>query len=238
MKNIQDLYVTQIRIFPEGVIPYHVLSLPTKIKELKERYNFAGEEIPVPLQLPGSPRIIVFQMGEAKIEGSSTIIAKLQFEARKIILEVAASSIIATKVFLDIATFINELAGSSSLSDDKVLTKTEETKCNVTLDIDYWAVFSDKMKRFVNSELKKSFEQPVLSINPNKLSFEIAFVQDIDLFSKQRIHFVPKPFTIEPREGIPFEENTFFTCSPFGSDLHFRLVEDFEKLFQAKKKKK
>jgi len=233
MKNIQNLHVTQVRIFPEDTIPYQIFSLPEKVKQFKDRYHFAGEEIPIPLQLPGAPKLIIFQMGEVKIEDSSTIIDQLQFEGRKMVLEVAASSNVADMVFLDIADFVNKMAGNASLSEERTLTKTEETKCTVFLQIDYWEVFSDKTKWFIKDDLQKAFDRPVFATNPSKLTFEIIFDQDIDLFRKHRIHFVPKPLTIEPREGIPFDEQTYFTCSPFGSEVHLRLIEAFEKLFEA-----
>lgn len=233
MKNIQNLHVTQIRIFPEDTIPYQIFSLPERIKQLKERYHFGGQEIPIPLQLPGSPKVIIFQMGEVKIEDSSTVIDRLQFEGRKMILEVAGSSSVSDKVFLDIADFVNEMVGNVSLSEEKRLTKTQETKCNVTLEIDYWDVFSDKMKRFIKDDLREAFDRPVFETNPSKLTFEIIFDQDINLLQKQRIQFSPKSFTIEPREGIPFDEHVFYTCSPFDSEVHLRLVETLENLFKA-----
>lgn len=234
MKNIQNLHVTQVRIFPEDTIPHQIFSLPEKFKQFKDRYHFAGEEIPIPLQIPGSPKVIIFQLGEAKVEGSSIIIDRFQIEGRKMVLEVAGSSNVANMVFLDIAGFVNEMAGDASLTEERTLTKTEETKCTVFLQIDYWDVFSDKMKQFIRDDLRKAFDRPVFATNPSKLTFDIIFDQDIDLFRKHRIHFVPKPLTIEPREGIPFDEQIFSTCSPFGSEVHLRLIEVFEKLFEAK----
>ncbi len=238
MKNIQSLHVTQIRIFPEDTIPYQIFSLPDRIKQLKERYHFAGEEIPIPLQLPGSPKVIIFQMGEVKIGDSSTVIDRLQFEGRKMVLEVASSSSVGDKVFLDIADFINEMAGNVSVNEEKSITKTEETKCIANLEIDYWNVFSDKMKGFVKGDLQKAFDRPVFATNPSKLTFEVIFDQDIDLFRRHRINFAPKPLTIEPREGIPFDDNVFYTCSPFNSEVHLRLVETFESLFKAESGRK
>jgi hypothetical protein len=232
MKNIKDLHVSQVRIFPEGTIPYEVLSLPDRLKQLKDRYHFGGEEIPFPLHMPNAPKLMIFQMGETKIEDKSTIIDRLQFEGRKMVLGVAASSSIANSVFLDIARLINEMAGDELVSEEKALIKTEETRCNVSLEIDYWDVFSDKMKRFVSDILPKTFDRPVAATNPNKLAFEIIFEQDFALFQKQKIHLVPKPLTIEPREGVPFDEHVFFTCSPFDSEAHLRLIEAFESNFQ------
>lgn len=235
MKNIKDLHVSQVRIFPEGTIPYEVLSLPDRLKQLKERYRFGAEQIPFPLQVPNAPKLMIFQMGEAKIENKSTIIDSLQFEGRKMVLEVAASSDIANTVFLDISRLINEMAGDDLLNEEKSLIKTEETRCNVSLEIDYWDVFSNEMKRFVSDILPKMFDRPVAATNPNKLTFEITFTQDFTLFQKQKIHLVPKPLTIEPREGVPFDEHVFFTCSPFESETHLKLIEAFESNFHKLK---
>jgi len=235
MKNIKDLHVSQVRIFPEGTIPYEVLSLPERFKQLKDRYHFGVGEIPIPLHVPNSPRLMIFQMGEAKIENKSTIIDRLQFEGRKIVLEVAASSNIANAVFLDFACLINEMAGDDLLSEEKGLIKTEETRCHVTLEIDYWDLFSNETKRFLSEVLPKVFDHPVAATNPTKLTFEIIFKQDFDLFQKHKIHLVPKPLTIEPREGVPFDDHVFHTCSPFNSEAHLRLVEALESTFQKVK---
>ena len=230
MKDVRNLCVTQVRIFQEDVIPYQVFSIANKLKQLKDYYQFSGEEVPFPLHEPQTPKLILFKAGESKLEKETLIINLLAFEGRKITLEIGGKSEGADKVFLDLANFINQLAGLDLLNEGKCLVKTEETKCNVTLDIDFWDVFDEKMKEFIKNDLYLACERPTLSISPKTLSFEIIFEQDPEL-QKHNVSFAPKHLTVEPRANVPLENRVFYTHSPFDSETHLRLVKSFEDIF-------
>lgn len=238
MKNIHSLTVGQIRIFPEDTIPYKIFSLPDKLKQLRDHYHFTNEEVPIALHIPGSPKLIIFSAGEAKCRDKSIIVDRIAFEDRKITLEVTGTSEEADVIFSDLANFINKMAGNSLLDEEKYLIKSEETKCIAELDIDYWDIFNERTKRFVKNNLTKMLPMPIVSIEPKKLSFGINFEQDLDLLQKQRIRISEKPFTIEPRTGIPFEDKVFYTESPCDSDTHLNLITTFESIFSQSKSRK
>jgi hypothetical protein len=237
MKDIHNLVVTQIRILPEDTIPYQILGVPSKLKQLKDNYQFGIEEVPFPLFEPESPKVILLKAGEAKLENKTVVFNLLGFEGRKITLEVSGTSKEADEVFLDLANFINKLAGNTLLAEGRCLTKTEETKCIVTLDFDYWNIFSEKMEDFIKNNLLLMCERPVVSISPKRLSFEIIFNQDPEL-QKHKVSLAPKPFTVEPRANVPLEDRIFYTHSPFDSDTHLSLINSFEQIFMKTKSAK
>lgn len=231
MKDIQNLTVTQIRILPEDTIPYQILGLHERLKQIKDNYYFSGEEIPFPLHIPGTPKIVTFRMGELKYKDKSVIINQLSFEGRRIVLVVIGTSEDANVVFTDVAKFINRLTDKEILDESKCLVKTEDTQCSVALNIDYWSIFSDKTKQFIDNNLYLMFDQPIVAIEPQKLSFKIIFKQDSDLYDKENIAYSPKLFTVEPRENIPFEKGVYYTYSPFSSEIHLQLIRTFEDTF-------
>ena len=230
MKEIKDIAVVQIRIFPEDSIPYQLLGLPGKLKELKDKFKFAADDIPFPLYQLDTPKVILLRGGELIIENKTVLITLLAFDGRKITLEVAGRSNEADRVFLELANFITSMVERELLSEQRVLTKTEETECTLKLNVDYWEIFSDKMKGFIRNELYQMFERPIVSLAPKKLSFEVIYEQDPSL-QRHNISYSPKNFVVEPRANVPLEDKTFYTHSPFDSETHLKLVESFEKDF-------
>lgn len=241
MKDIKDLHVTQIRIFPVGTIPYSILCVPTKLNKLKDFFHFGSQEIPFPLHDPSTPNVLIFNSGEVAIDSKELVIDKVIFDGRKISLEVSGDSRQADSAFQQIAKFINELT-NSSLDEEKCLVKTNETRCMVNLDLNFWDIFDEEIKTFIKSDLSPNLRSPILSIEPKRMTFEIIFKQVEDL-EKEKIALSPKPFTIEPHETTPLEKRIFHTHSPFDSDTHFRVLKGFESTFSsppklAKRKKK
>jgi hypothetical protein len=230
MKPIRDIQVSQVRIFKEDTIPYEVLSVANKLKELKENFHFSFEQVPFPLSEADKPKIILFKSGEAKLGKRNIIFNVLHFEGRKIVIEVFGTSLEADELFKQLSLFINNLAKSDLLSEEKCLVKTEETKCTVSLDIDFWSIFGDKTKEFISMNVVSALDFPVLSVNPKRLSFEIIFEQNPFLGS-HNIMLSPKPLTIEPRTNLPLDERVFYTNGPFSSDVHLQILESFEKTF-------
>jgi len=230
MKDIKDIHVTQIRIYPVGSIPYHILCIPTKLNQLKDFFHFGAQEIPFPLYDPNTPNLIMFNSGEIAVDDKNVIIDKLAFEGRKITLEVAGESKDADFAFLQITNFLNELTKKNDLDENNCLVKSDETKCVAHLDIDYWDIFSEGLRKFLKSALPKNFREPFISIESRKVTFEIIFKQPDDL-QKEKIGLSPKSFLIEPYEATPLEKQIFHTHSPFDSDTHFQVIKTFESFF-------
>jgi hypothetical protein len=236
MKDVQDLRVSQVRIFPVGSIPYEVFSVSENLTQLKDFFSFSNQEVPVPLFEAGAPKVIILAAGQFKHEDKNIIINRLHFDNRKIVLEVVGNSNEADGVFGNIIAHINKISSNCRLDEQMCQLKTQETKCMVGLDIDFWNVFSEEMKRFIQKEAPQSLKYPLRSIEPKNLSFEVAF-QQTESLQEDRITLTPKKITIEPQTGIPLSKGIFYTQSPFDSETHLKLIESFEKAFLPKRKK-
>jgi hypothetical protein len=232
MKDIKDLKVTQIRIFPVGTIPYSILCVPTKLSKLKDVFHFGSQEIPFPLQDPNTPNVLVFLSGEVKINERDLVIDKLSFEGRKITVDVVGDSTDADSAFKEISKVINELTGRDDLKEENCLVKSQETKCLVNLDINFWDIFNQKIDTFIKKDVSPNLRSPLISIEPKKLAFEIMFRQREEL-EKEKIALSPKPLIIEPNEATPLEKRIFHTHTPFDSDIHFQVIKAFEDAFSS-----
>jgi len=233
MKNLKDLTVTQVKIFPHDFIPYDYLFRPDVTDSIVKKYQFQKKDFPYPPYDESTPNVLLLHSGEIKIEKKKILIILLSFESRKITLKVKGSSKQAAKVFSQIEKDINESDSSNLFNNSNCLIETEETSCVVQLDINYESLFSNKTRRF----LKQSIPEKVLpfnlkATNPIRLSFLIEFQQDKELFEKHRITISPKELTIEPRAGTSFDDKIFHTKSPTNSDTHLKLIREFEKAFK------
>lgn len=163
------------------------------------------------------------------------VITRLSFEDRKVVLEVQGHSSEADAVFKIISSHLNNLIGKDIMVDEKAILKNQETKCIVSLDLDFWDVYSGQMKNFIRNDLFQMFQFPLLSLDPRKISFEATFKQ-LDSLQEEKINISPKRIIIEPRAGTPFKNRIFFTQTPFNSETHLKIIESFEKAFALKDK--
>jgi hypothetical protein len=138
-------------------------------------------------------------------------------------------------VFGNIITHINKISSKCRMDEQMCQLKTQETKCVVGLDIDFWNVFSEEMKSFIQKEAPQPLKYPLRSIEPKNLSFEATF-QQTESLQEDRITLAPKKITIEPQTGIPLSKGLFYTQSPFDSETHLKLILAFEKALSPKKK--
>lgn len=233
MRIIKGPTVTQIRIFLQDTIPYTDLAIGKNFDQFKQKFFFAKAEIPFPFYEPGAPKVIKFSGGSVNIDNESFLIKSLNFDERKIVLIIEASSDRADRVFDAIGEELKGIDRYKNFSPSNYLIKTEETECAVHLDIDYCRFFSRKFLSFVKKSITKYPQQPlskVRKVTLKSLSFEISFKQD-EILEDMRISIVPKPFVIEPRVATREEDKIFYTRSPYDSETHLRLLRELESFF-------
>ena len=230
MKIIKGPTVTQVRIYPQDTIPYTDLAIRKKFDQFREKFSFSRMEIPSSFYEPGAPKIINLSGGSITIDNETILINSLNFEERKIVLIIEASSDKADKAFDIIGEELKSIDRYKNFSSSSYLIKTEETECTVQLNIDYYRFFSRQFNSFIKRTVVRSPKQPARKISLKNLSFEISFKQD-KMLEDVRILMVPKLFTIEPRLGTREEERVFFTRSPNDSETHLKLLSELEILF-------
>ena len=85
LKNIADLTVTQIRIFPVDVIPLGIITTKSCVEKIRDALSIG--EIETRPFIEGK-HIITFRRGELKNEKGIIAINKVEVEPRRIIIEV------------------------------------------------------------------------------------------------------------------------------------------------------
>lgn len=234
MKDIKDLVVTQIKIFPADYIQYGYLMRPDFIDFLVKKYKFEEQKTPFNFYSPGEPKLLIFRGGEFNFENNKIIIHTFQFEDRKIILEVTGSSKAAKNIFEALEKDIRDFDPSKSFKIEDASFHSETTFCIVTLDVNFMDIYSKKFKEFINNNFASRLKNDYLNIFPKVMRFEVEFKPDLKLLQNESITLSPKTITIEPRGKSGIKKKVFQTESPFDSDTHLKLLEDFEKMFRTK----
>lgn len=228
MKNIRELTVTQIRIFPSDYIPYSYLLRKEFIDHIIKKYKFQNNEMPFEHAPSNAPRVLIFSSGEYKFEGKKIIIKKLVFDERRIITEAICTSQEAKRLFNAIANDIRKFEQEKQFKASDVIFLGEETSCVVSLNIDYMGIFSDNFKSFVSDDFVNQLEHSYFEIYPKTIRFEVSFRPDEKLM-KHRISLSPKQLVIEPRTEHSLEDQMFFTSTPCDTDTHLKILNSFEK---------
>lgn len=233
MKDIKELTVRQIKIFPVDYIPYAHLLRPDFIDHMRKKHLFSKHQMPFEYFPKETPKILTFFNGEYLYDEKRIIINRLHFEERKIIFEAMASSEVSKRIFSAIAEDINTFDPTKGFNPSDTCFESEVTSCVLSLDIDYMNIYSEKMKTFITSNLAKLLKHKYSEIRPKRTTFEINFEPDINLAKKEGISLSPKDFTIVPRLGKSLNMKVFYTESPFDSDTHLQLLEEFERIFAS-----
>jgi hypothetical protein len=233
MKDIKELIVFQVRIFPVDYIHYNYILRSDYINHMSKKFNFHKHEMPFEAFQKNTPNILIFHGGEYNYQGNKIIIQRLAFEDRRIILETLTSSKVAKKIFDSIATETRKFDPLKNFKRTDSVFFAEETSCVSHLKIDYMRIYSKNFINFIDNKFANLLEHKYFEIAPKTLSFEVRFQQDNELLNKRAITLSPKLLIIEPKAGNPLSEKVFFTKSPFDSDTHLQLIENFETAFKA-----
>lgn len=225
MKNIADLTVTQVRIYPLDCVPFAELRVPTNATKVKDCFAFgAVQSDPFGAQL-------IFSSGLFNHRGKSFNILSMIFESRKITIQLRGPSTVADALYSAVTKVLGSIM--SRVGDPKFdpLLKVEETACVATLNLDFKDFVSRSLWRFVQNEGKESlgtkYGRPK-SVAFKNLSFEIRYEPVNPQLEEYDVVLANKFLTIEPRVGTPQSERRFFTSSPTDSETHISILEGLE----------
>ncbi len=226
MKDIVDITVTQVRLYPTDRLPFAQLRLPANMKTLKETFHFADMQVdPLGLQ-------ITFSNGSLEHRGKLIHALNLTIEQRKVLIQVRGRSWMADALDSAFSKVLQSFDGRSKASKLEPLLKAEETTCVVTLDIDFDDLIAPPLLRFIQGEAKAKLRTNYgipKSVGFRTLSFEVKYEPAIPHLEEHGISLSNKLITIEPRMGTPLQERRFYTSSPTDSDTHLALLETLEK---------
>jgi hypothetical protein len=225
--KVLETNATRVLIFPQDTIPYNLLLRAERVKILVEAFGFQNHEIPFPVSETIAPRILTLKAGEITLDGRATTIEKVNFEDRKMLIKIKGSTSELNSVLRSFSAALEKILDGFSLESSKPLLESDRTESVTVLDIDFTAVFSKKFRKFIKKNLPHRTSHKVEMINPRRLSFELFFEQPLSY----RSHKIA--FTIEPRANTTIEDKVFFAASPCSSEIHFKILEEFEEAFRA-----
>ena len=237
MRDVRELLVVQIRLFPADQIPLDLLAAPSAQQALVESFSFQESGVGLPwmgIQIPGTAPSITLPQGEFTDEkGSKVSIRSLEIQPRRIVTRVAGTSEQADAFFRRFREVISELAPERAPDLTDVVYKAEETSCVVTLGFELSQIFRRNVSTFVRRRLARAASAPTIRANvePTKFTARIAYEVNEPSLKEHGITLNPKEFVIEPRAGTPTKSRIFFTKSPFPSSVHLELIQEFEDLF-------
>ena len=228
MENITDLTVTQIRIFPVDVIPISMITTRSCVEKIRGALSVVDIEARPFIE---GKDIIFFRRGELKTENGLIVVNKIEVEPRRIIIEVAGTSKEANQVYEVLLSSIATVSAISLASLQTPLLIAETTRCIVTLDFNFDALFNNAFIGFLSSKVGKKASNKIAkgSVKLVAAAAEITY-QIIDkALIENNISMNAKQFTIAPRPGVPSDARKYITSSPFDSDTHLRLIADLNK---------
>lgn len=235
MKNIVDLLVNQIRIFPVDTIPLGLINTKSCVEKIRDVLSIS--EVGRLPSIDGKD-VIVFRKGELKEDNELVVLNKIEVDPRRIIIEVTGPSKMGNKIYEIFISSITEFTELDLESLRSPLLLAETTRCVVTLDFTFEELFNRSFTEFLNKVEKEATNDTAEgSVRPLAAIAEISYqIKDKNLVDN-RISMNPKQLTIAPRPGAPLDEKKYVISSPFNSDTHVKLIEELNKAMSSKPSK-
>jgi hypothetical protein len=226
MKDIVDITVTQIRVYPVDSLPYAPLRLATNTKAIKEAFHFESVQID---PLGGQ---IVFSNGVFEQRGKSAQLLSLTIEQRRLAIQIRGRSPLANAFYSAFSTILKGLSKECKAATLEPLLEAEETACVASLNIDFDELIAPSLLKFIQGEAKErlrtSYGVPK-SIAFKNLTFEVKYNLANPNLEEHEVALSNKLLTIEPRLATPMRERRFYTISPTDSETHIGMLESLEK---------
>lgn len=233
MKNIADLAVTQIRIFPVDIVPLGVIKTKSCVEKVRDLLSIGEVEV---RPFINGKEIVLFRRGELRRDNKLLVISKIEVDSRRIIVEVEGASKDGNEVY---GAFLSAVAMVANIALESLrvpLLLAETTQCVVTLDFTFDAVFSSDFVKFLDQKVKKEARSnlAMASVRPLEATAEIAYEITDKVLIDNKITMNPKKFSIAPRPGAPLDARKYVISSPFDSDTHLELIEELNKAIASR----
>lgn len=228
LKNVADLTVTQIRIFPVDVVPLSVITTKSCVEKIREALSVGEVEV---RPFSEGKDIIVFRRGELRREKRVIVVNKIEVDPRRMIVEVKGTSRDGNEVYEAFLSTIAAVANVDSESLRLPLLVAETTQCVITLDFTFDSLFSSAFVEFLKRKVEKeaSSKMAKASVRPLAVTAEITYEITDKALTDNKITMNPKQFSIVPRPGAPLDARKYLISSPFDSVTHLKLVNALNK---------
>jgi hypothetical protein len=224
MKDIAEINVTQVRIYPSDAIPFQELSAGKNPEVLRDALQFR--------EIQPEGRGLAFSNGLFVGPHGPTVVSTLSVDPRRILLRVRGRSAQAHAVQRRIWEVLASISASRVGSAvDSPLVTSQETNCVATLAISFDELVAPTLLRFLrgNGKTLLSVEAGAAKgIDFQSLAFTVSYDTGDPSLQERGVALVNKPIIVQPRAGTAIREKRFFTSSPTDSETHIALVEKLE----------
>jgi hypothetical protein len=220
MKDVTEINVTQIRIYPSDYLPYVETSSGSNTAKVVEHFQFKT------FQTEG----LVHQFGNGVLltKDGRIIVLAVTMDPRRITVQVRGGSAEAEMFHAALWKLLVTFRGTPL--DDQPLIKSQETMCIAVLDIDFMEVVAQPLRQYLTENLKTQLSSDTAkarSVELKTLAFTIKYSPDSNL-EEHGIALANKVLTLEPRAGTATRERRFFSSSPTDSETHLALLRGLE----------
>lgn len=228
MRDIVDLKVIQIRLYPIDTIPLSLLAIEKNLIPFKEVLRFksiaTGDE-------KEDTTSLTFLNGEITYESKVYSVERLILEPLRVLLSVYGSSAVADVLYEEVRKNFLAADPDSPMAKVEPYVKVEETSCVASLDVDFRRLFSPSLLRFLDRTVGAHTSSKAVSsqVIPSRFSAKISYELVNRELKEAGVQLLNKVLTIEPRARTRLEEQRYFTLSPTDSDTHFTILREFEK---------
>jgi hypothetical protein len=226
MAEIIQVYTVARRVFQPDSVPWPLITLPTNLQKLKERYKF-GELVQGPEVGEICP--IIATAGEFSNSGLLSPVQQVIMEPNMIQTQTASDDKGEAILFSDLVSWFGELKGGALTLAERA--KTFQTIAIVKIDVDFTEMVSEKMLSYLSEAVAPAIKtsDADAEIELQSLSWRISYRSH-----STDIAYLPKAFAIEPRNGTSASEKVYYTISPTDYTTHMKVLSEFEKRFGKK----
>lgn len=223
MAEVLQVFTVARRILSPDSVPWQLVNLPSNLQMLKERYKFT-EVVQGPTATEIAP--IVGAAGEFAYSGSLRAIQQLIIEPQIVQLQTNTDDKGSDAFYADLLKWFSSIKGTEVVPVERK--RTFQTIVIAKIDVCLNDLISEKMRHFIDEKVSSalSVEDADVDIQLQNLSWKVSYKPRTAEFV-----YLPKVFTIEPRNGTTPNERVFYTVSPADYSVHMKLLEDFERQF-------
>ena len=249
MKKLSDLKITQVRVYPTDMIPFHYLFSPTAVDKLRGAFRFketgkgaSGTQgvVNIPAAITFPAESLLFRQGEFTVKDKMHSVESLVFEPRRILFTILGSSEVANTFYQALAAIILEFDPDKQFNASGFLIQSDDTGCDVTLDVDIRQLLSREFVSFLDSKLlpELSNKAATAKLRGVRMAFEVSYSIKDEKLSDHNISFSPKVVLLQSAPSSPLEEKRYMVLSPTSSDTLLMLLDELGKLGNAKGRNK
>jgi len=224
MKDVSELKVKQIRIFPADRIPFATLRTIIGQKSLAEHFSWS--------EIGANPATgeLIYSAGVLQsTNGNPIVVDRLQINDRRIVLQVTGETAQASVVYSSLAGLLAGFDSSGRWKDSEPVVLVHETTCVVTMDFEWNSLLSAPLLGFAQSMMPVlTSEAAAADIIGIKCGIVFSYALKDQTIREHGITLSNKTFSVEPRVNTPLSERRYFTASPTDSDTHMDLLRKLE----------